>query len=153
VKDPVGRHFWPFYKGRDGCRSPMQWTPENNAGFSPADPWLPVHNNYPERNVANQSADSDSLLNTFRQLIQIRKAEPALQRGDFVPIFDDPQYLLAFFRTYQAQQILVVLNFSSRELLFEMPEGNWVALFGTEPPTTEFLTIMPFDIRLFKKTP
>jgi hypothetical protein len=45
------------------------------------------------------------------------------------------------------------LNFSSRELLFEMPEGNWVALFGTEPPTTEFLTIMPFDIRLFKKTP
>ena len=153
VKDPVGRHFWPFFKGRDGCRSPMQWTSENNAGFSTADPWLPVHNNYPKRNVANQSADSDSLLNTIKQLIQIRKAELALQRGNFVPIFDDPQYLLAFFRTYQEQQVLVVLNFSSRELLFEMPEGNWVALFGAEPPATDFLTIMPFDIRLFKKTP
>lgn len=152
VKDPIGKTFWPFFKGRDGCRAPMQWSSENNAGFSSTEPWLPVHKNYLKRNVESQSADPNSLLNLFKTLIQLRKSEPALQRGDFVPLFDDPQYLFAFLRTYKEQQILVVLNFSSRELLFEMPPGNWFAIFGAEPAGNNSLTIMPFDIRIFKKS-
>ncbi len=52
ILDPIGRRYWPFFKGRDGCRAPMQWDTSANAGFSAAKPWLPVHPDYRERNVA-----------------------------------------------------------------------------------------------------
>ncbi len=152
VKDPVGKTFWPLYKGRDGCRSPMQWNAAVNAGFSTADPWLPVHDNFPERNVEVQSADPSSLLNFFKQLIQVRKAEPALQRGDFKPLVAEPKHLMAFFRTYLADQILVVLNFSSRELIFDLPDGKWITLFGEDQPNGGFIALAPYDVRLFKRT-
>lgn len=152
VKDPVGKTFWPLYKGRDGCRAPMQWNATVNAGFSTADPWLPVHDNFPERNVEAQSADPSSLLNFFKQLIQVRKAEPALQRGDFSPLVEEPKHLMAFFRTHQGDQVLVVLNFSSRELIFDLPDGKWITLFGEDQPNLGFITLAPYDVRLFKRT-
>jgi alpha-glucosidase len=152
VKDPVGKTFWPLYKGRDGCRAPMQWNATVNAGFSTADPWLPVHDDFPERNVEAQSADPSSLLNFFKQLIQVRKTEPALQRGDFSPLVAEPKHLMAFFRTHQTDQVLVVLNFSSRELIFDLPDGKWVTLFGEDQPNGGFIALAPYDVRLFKRT-
>ncbi|MBE0696047.1 MAG: alpha-glucosidase, partial [Anaerolineaceae bacterium] len=63
VLDPVGKTFWPLMKGRDGCRAPMQWDASSNAGFTPsaARPWLPLHMDYPERNVKVQQDDPQSL--------------------------------------------------------------------------------------------
>ncbi len=80
VLDPVGKMYWPFYKGRDGCRAPMQWNADENAGFSAAGGslWLPVNADYPNRNVEAQRADSTSLLNFYRRLITLRRQMPAL---------------------------------------------------------------------------
>ncbi len=124
VKDPIGKTFWPFHKGRDGCRAPMQWNSAKNAGFSQQDPWLPVNADFPQRNVVQQKSNPESLLNFVKKLIQIRRAEPALQRGDFTPLIDDPRYLLVFQRDHLDDQVLVILNFSGQNLEFQTPPGR-----------------------------
>lgn len=151
IKDPIGITFWPLYKGRDGCRAPMQWNDKINAGFSPTDPWLPVHANYAERNVEQQSSDPDSLLNFIKQIIQLRKAEPALQRGEFIPLVNEPRHHLAYLRTDGNDRVLVVLNFSSRDLIFDMPDGTWTSLLGEEQSNNGLIVLDPYDVRLFKK--
>ena len=83
ILDPPGRKYWPFYKGRDGCRSPMQWNDDIYSGFSDAKPWLPLHPGYVQRNVESQSKDPSSLLNLYKELIRLRRSLPTLQHGSF----------------------------------------------------------------------
>lgn len=125
VKDPVGKLYWPFYKGRDGCRSPMQWEAGPNAGFTAANarPWLPLHANAAGRNVAAQSADPGSLLNYYRQLIALRRACPALTEGMFLPLTHGTNYLLAYTRQTAEQMIIVALNFSGRRQRLVLGKG------------------------------
>lgn len=111
ILDPVGKRYWPFYKGRDGCRAPMQWDDSPYAGFSNVQPWLPVHPDYTFRNVAAQQGEPDSLLETYRQLIRLRRKLPALQRGVFVPLVYEPAAILAYLRQTSDQTVLVALNF------------------------------------------
>jgi alpha-glucosidase len=150
IKDPIGKTFWPLFKGRDGCRSPMQWNDEENAGFSIIEPWLPVHSNFNERNVESQTADPDSILNFVKNIIRIRKNEPALQRGDFNPAITDPGHLLAFTRTLGADKIIVILNFSSRELTYQLPDGDWVSLFDNQTTENKLLKINPYQVHILK---
>lgn len=116
IQDPVGRRFWPFYKGRDGCRAPMQWDGSVNAGFSLKEPWLPVHPDYVTRNVAAQRGDPDSLFAFYRKLIALRKEVPVLRRGMTVPLTSDPRTVLAYLKQAGEQTALVALNFSGRAL-------------------------------------
>lgn len=111
ILDPVGKRYWPFYKGRDGCRAPMQWDDSANAGFSTAQPWLPVHSDFTFRNVAAQQGEPDSLLETYRQLIRLRRELPALQHGLFMPLVYEPSAILAYLRKTNDQTVLVALNF------------------------------------------
>lgn len=113
VRDPAGLPYWPFYKGRDGCRSPMQWDDSPNAGFSPARPWLRVHPNYRQRNAAAQQADPSSMFNFTKALIALRKTHPALRRGDF-HLVSATRHVLAYLRRDREETILVALNFSRR---------------------------------------
>jgi alpha-glucosidase len=113
VLDPIGKRFWPVMKGRDGCRSPMQWDDSPAAGFTAgALPWLPVHKNHQHRSVLAQQADPSSLLNFYRRLIALRRVTPALTAGMFQPITFDTNYLLAYLRQTNDQTVLVALNFS-----------------------------------------
>ena len=116
VLDPVGKTFWPFMKGRDGCRSPMQWDGSLNGGFCgpSAVPWLPIHQDYSFRNAAAQRESPNSLLNFYRKLIALRKAAPALTRGEFIPLPQSTRHLLVYLRQTQDQTVLVALNFSGR---------------------------------------
>jgi len=120
ILDPVGKHYWPFFIGRDGCRSPMQWDSSENAGFSKGKPWLKVHPNYLQRNVKAQSEDPNSLLNFYKHLLTIRKTTPALQKGSFVSLPCNQHRLLAYLRQDVDQTVLVVLNFSHRKARMAM---------------------------------
>ncbi len=122
IFDPPGKKYWPIYKGRDGCRSPMQWDDSPNAGFSPARPWLKVHPNYLTRNVKRQQTEPDSLFNFTKTLIALRKSHPALRRGDFEPVAAT-RHVLAYLRKSQEQTILVVLNFSNKQKTISLPTG------------------------------
>jgi alpha-glucosidase len=152
ILDPIGKTFWPFYKGRDGCRAPMQWTSGKNAGFSDAQPWLPVHENYVERNVVNQAAEPDSVLLFFKALAALRKAEPALQRGDFKALTPDPHTFLAFERSLADDQLVVLLNFSSRADIASLPEGTWQAVFGSEGEFENQIELLPYQVIILKHT-
>ncbi len=116
ILDPIGKRFWPFYIGRDGCRSPMQWDADDNAGFSQTQPWLPVHQNYPQRNVEKQQQDAGSLLNFYKAVIRLRRDQPALQCGDFRALELAEKDVFAYLRRRGDEALLVVLNFSARRL-------------------------------------
>lgn len=122
IVDPPGRKYWPIYKGRDGCRTPMQWDDSPHAGFSSAKPWLRVHPNYRQRNVAAQQADPASMFNFTKALIALRKSHPALQRGDFLPVAANRR-ILAYLRRDGGETILVAMNFSRRAQTLLLPAG------------------------------
>jgi alpha-glucosidase len=128
ILDPPGKHYWPIYKGRDGCRSPMQWNDTAYAGFSTAKPWLPLNSNYVHRNVLAQRADPDSIFNFTKKLLALRKEIPALRRGDFTPL-ETPRGLLAYLRRTEEQSVLVVVNFSARDRKYTPPDGSWRVIF------------------------
>src|SRR5690606_19166181 len=92
LQDPFGKSFWPQFKGRDGCRTPMPWTSRApHGGFSEAEPWLPVDERHLALNVAQQEISSDSALSLAREVFTLRRRLPALHAGDVVFPTEDPQ--------------------------------------------------------------
>ena len=74
LQDPFGKNFWPEFKGRDGCRTPMPWNSnEKNLGFSESTPWLPSNNEYVLNSVNEQIENNNSMLNFTKKLIRKRK--------------------------------------------------------------------------------
>jgi alpha-glucosidase len=145
ILDPPGKKYWPIYKGRDGCRSPMQWDDSTFAGFSNHKPWLPVHPDYLRRNVSSQQANPGSLHHFTKKLLALRKETPALCRGDFVPLPTSPG-MLAYLRRSEGQSVLAAMNFSERQVRFSMPEGQWRILLTTSNGSTGVLA--PHEIQL-----
>ena len=109
-----------FYLGdRNGCRTPMQWSPDRNAGFSRANPqqlYLPVtidpEYHYEAVNVENQQKNLSSLLWWMRRVIAMRKNFKAFSRGSLEFLYPDNAKVLAFLRRYENQTMLVVVNLS-----------------------------------------
>jgi alpha-glucosidase len=116
LQDPVGKRYWPINKGRDGCRTPMQWDASEFAGFSQAEPWIRVNPDHLSRNVQLQKTHENSLLNFYKKMLRVRKGTPALQKGLFIPLTYDPRSLLAYLREDAESSVLVVLNFSRRKV-------------------------------------
>ena len=115
VQDPIGKLGWPLEKGRDGERTPMQWTDGQNAGFSKAKPWLPVPASSKSHNVASEMKDPNSVLSFYRQLLALRHKEPALLEGDYLALNESDSNVLSYVRRYKDDAILVVLNMSATE--------------------------------------
>ncbi|CAH9051778.1 Oligo-1,6-glucosidase 1 [Pseudoalteromonas holothuriae] len=112
LQDPYGITFWPNFKGRDGCRTPMPWTSEHeNAGFSTKAPWLPICNEHTLRSVKQQSQLSDSVLTYFQAFMAWRKQIPELLYGD-IEFVETAEPILAFYRHYANKTILCVFNLS-----------------------------------------
>ncbi len=111
LQDPYGKAFWPDFKGRDGCRTPMPWDDSPGAGFSAAKPWLPIPDAHRLRSVARQEKDPGSILNRTRQLLKWRKSQPALIDGEMI-FHNAAEPVLAFTRTKGAQRLLCVFNLS-----------------------------------------
>jgi alpha-glucosidase len=83
VRDPFEKNVPGIGVGRDGCRTPMQWSANANAGFSEVPPWLPLAADFTHENVVNLTADKRSILNLYRALIQLRKQHAALVSGSY----------------------------------------------------------------------
>ena len=83
LRDPYGIAFWPNFKGRDGCRTPMPWNEGNGAGFSTATPWLPIPEADRAMSVSGQEADPESVLNGFREFMRWRRNHRAALAPSF----------------------------------------------------------------------
>lgn len=115
VKDPIGKLGWPEEKGRDGERTPMQWTDAANAGFSSATPWLPVPDSYKTHNAATEDKDPDSILNFYRKLLGLRHTDQALLEGEYVALNESDPNVISYLRRYKNEAVLVVLNMSGEQ--------------------------------------
>lgn len=100
IRDPPGRTFWPEYKGRDGCRTPMVWESDApNAGFTTGKPWLPVKGPQAARAIDGQEKDPDSILNHYRRVLAFyRSPDGAPLREGKTAFLNLPEPILGFWR-------------------------------------------------------
>ncbi|MGB3540373.1 MAG: alpha-glucosidase family protein [Mesorhizobium sp.] len=110
LRDPYGIRFWPEFKGRDGCRTPMVWDgKEANGGFSQAKPWLPVPAEHLAKAVGAQQGKAGSLLEHYRRFLAFRRAHRALVKGD-IEFLDSPEDTVAFTRREGNEHMLCAFN-------------------------------------------
>ena len=115
VRDPFEKNVPGIGVGRDGCRTPMQWDATRHAGFSASVPWLPLAEDFRHENVANLTADAQSILNLYKALIALRKKLPQLVRGDYVPMAAEGDLLL-YRRQSGAKAVVVELNLGAEPI-------------------------------------
>ena len=115
IQDPYGKAFWPSFKGRDGCRTPMPWEADERGGFTQGRPWLPLPPEHRAISVASQLNRDQSHLQRFRRFLAWRRQQPALLYGG-IRFVDLGQGILAFVREHADQQLLCVFNLSRQTL-------------------------------------
>lgn len=119
LHDPCGIAFYPTFKGRDGCRTPMPWRGDAPfGGFSSVQPWLPVPQDHLARAVDRQERDPRSVLNRSRRFLHWRREQPALCTGD-IRFLDTQAPLLALVRAHPRQELLCVFNLGAEAARFE----------------------------------
>ena len=126
LQDPYGIRFWPEFKGRDGCRTPMVWDDgKANGGFSSVRPWLPVATEHLPLSVSRQQGNPDSLLEHYRRFLAFRREHPALVKGDieFLGVDGDA---IAFARTEGNERIICAFNLGSRPATIDIGGGKGV---------------------------
>jgi alpha-glucosidase len=140
MRDPYGLTYWPDFKGRDGCRTPMPWCQaEKNGAFSPADTtWLPVPQAHTTLAVDVQNRDPDSVLNACRRLLAWRKRHPALRHGT-LQLHETDGPLVAFERSSGNERLYCAFNLSA-------------APIELGPPIGEALSVCDFSITLSEGT-
>jgi oligo-1,6-glucosidase len=120
------QHFLNGQKisARDNGRTPFQWDDTENAGFSKSGPWLQVNPNYKTINVAAEEKNPNSPLHYFRKMVQLRKALPELVYGEYELLDENNSQVYAYTRTLNGKKVLVVLNFSAKNVVFNLPAAT-----------------------------
>jgi len=145
-------------KSRDNARTPMQWDPSPQAGFTTGKPWLKVNPNYPNINAAQALADPNSIFYYYKKLIQLRKTHPAVVYGSYDLILAKHPLIYAFTRTFEDERLLVVLNFSQDPATFDLPKNipytNARLLIGnySVDPAEDIKrsNLQPYEARVFQ---
>jgi alpha-glucosidase len=121
--DPYGIEFWPEYKGRDGCRTPMLWEAGSpSGGFSAGKPWLPVPEAHLALAVDRQREDTGSVLAAYREMLSLRRRHRALRLGS-IEFLDVPPGMLAFVRRHEEEAVLCAFNLGDRAATLQLPDG------------------------------
>ncbi|MGK7663616.1 MULTISPECIES: beta-galactosidase BglA [Marinovum] len=125
LQDPYGIEFWPEFKGRDGCRTPMVWDGANrNGGFSEGTPWLPVGRGHFQLSVAAQEDAPEALLHHYRKALSFRHSHKALMKGAHGKLRAEGE-VLSFERSHADETVFCAFNLSDTPAVIDMPEGDW----------------------------
>jgi alpha-glucosidase len=159
LRDAYGIAFWPKFKGRDGCRTPVPWADVSGGGFTTGTPWLPVPAEHRALSVANQEADPTSALLGFRRFVEWRKGQPALRWGDIEFIVSNDE-VLALRRRFEDVCVFAAFNLadvgaivSSAEFAgalpltgHGLPEGRLVGATLSLPAHAVFFAQVPSSV-------
>ncbi|QWP78043.1 alpha glucosidase [Lysobacter sp. K5869] len=135
LQDPYGKTFWPNFKGRDGCRTPLPWDDSDGAGFSRGQPWLPIPAEHRALNIAAQQDDPASPLNGFRAFLGWRKRHRALLDGA-IAFLPSAEPVIAFVRGDGNDAVLMAFNLGPGEASLALGErADWIAERGHGLPS------------------
>ena len=128
LQDPYGIEFWPEFKGRDGCRTPMVWEADNRLGgfSSAAKAWLPVPAEHLGRAVSRQADDPASMMAHYRAALALRRAYPVLRTGTMTPLVAQGD-VVRFMRQDGAETLFCAVNLGDAPADVALPEGAWTA--------------------------
>ncbi len=138
---------------RDSARTPVQWSSEENAGFTTGKPWFYVNENYKEINVADQEADERSVLNFYREAIRLRKSLSSVRHGDYKEHGKLSGRLYTYSREDDKEKLLIVCSFTEKVTNWRVPKefdlgtaelllANYDKLDGT--------TLKPYETRVYR---
>ncbi len=109
-------------KGRDNARTPMQWSDEENAGFTTGNPWLKVNENYRDINARKALSDEESVFYFYKNLIRLRKEHPVIIHGDYRLLLEEDENLYVYTRSYRGTTLLLAANFSKETCEMNIPD-------------------------------
>jgi len=142
---------------RDNARTPMQWDDGPNAGFTTARPWLGVNPNFRDINATRQDRDPASVLNHYRSLIRMRRAEPALLYGHYELLMPDDPQVYAYARTLGDERCAVIVNLTGYDARYEHagPPLNHADLLLANRPVAPHdpawhIPLAPFEARVYR---
>ncbi len=135
---------------RDNARTPMQWTAEENAGFTTGDPWLPVYDDYAVRNVEKESEDKSSVLSWYLELAKIRSEKRVFIDGNYEEMIPENEQIYSFKRDNGENEAYIFVNFSKEDAAFDpslKEDGELlVSSYGDEP---EEGVLRPYESVIF----
>jgi len=118
------------HMSRDNARTPMQWDESKNAGFTDKKPWFALNANYPEINAEDNLADKDSVFYYYQKLIDLRHHSDLIIYGDYELLDSDDPEVFAYKRHYQGQMLLVISNFTDKNLTRDYQQTTGKLLIG-----------------------
>lgn len=139
-------------RSRDNSRTPMQWTDEKYGGFSKAEPWISMSDNYERINVEAQENDETSILAFYKKLIALRKEKAVIAKGTIDFLARENADVLSYVRSLEEEQLLVICNLRGKESCIELAQkwlsgrkilGNYDKKFENDKET---LTLQPYEI-------
>lgn len=152
VKEVALKHEWAA--SRDNARTPMQWDGSEKGGFTTGEPWLAINPNVKAINVANQLADSQSILNFYKDLIRIRKANSTFIEGKYELVMPEDTQLYAYTRTDDHGKFLIICNLTGEEAQFTADfdlEDRELLLSNYEIQQEHQLEVIrPYEARLYR---
>ncbi len=112
-----------WHGSRDSARTPVQWSAEENAGFTTGTPWFYVNENYKEINVADQEKDENSVLNFYRYAIKLRKSLSSVRHGNYKEYGKLSGKVYTYSREDDKEKILVICSFTDKAPKVRAPKG------------------------------
>ena len=149
-----------IHKGsRDNARTPVQWDDSANAGFSTGTPWIKVNPNYRQINAASQVGDPDSIYSYYKKLVQLRKHHEIIVYGQYQLILGDHEQVFAYTRSLDNQKLIVLCNFSDREVVYNLPSDlvdlaasettRLIGNYKDKPAGNLAEALRPFEAKVF----
>ena len=143
------------YKGRDNARTPMQWDDSTYAGFSTANPWIMVNQNYTKINAKDQVNREDSVFKYYQKLIKLRHESELIVYGTYDLILDDDKDIYAYIRTLGDEKLIVYCNFSENTREVELPEeftnGKVLISNYIDAKVNHKITLRPYEAIVIQK--
>ncbi|MCP3032523.1 alpha-glucosidase [Halobacillus sp. A1] len=143
-----------WHTGRDNSRTPMQWTSEQNAGFTSGLPWMKVNPNYVRINVEKSMASPDSIFNFYKRLIQLRKDHSVLVYGSYQLVLPDHDQIFAYSRSLEGEAFRIMANLTGDPAVIDdesvagRTEDVCLSNYGLD--MMEEGLMQPFEVRVYR---